>query len=108
MAPVHRDTTSIEAKSPAHTSEVSTSHSPTHNNNNDHHTMTTTTSTPFTEETVTLSRLFGEIERVRISLEIDDYAISQTTLEQVITSFSLSIFFESVDVVVLMLLNRCF
>jgi hypothetical protein len=42
-----------------------------------------TSDTSGDEETVTLSRLFGEIERVRASLEIDDYAISQTTLEQV-------------------------
>lgn len=40
------------------------------------------------EDSVTLSRLFGEVERVRATLEIDDYAISQTTLEQVFLSFA--------------------
>ena len=40
------------------------------------------------DTTVTWAQLFGTIERVKLKFNIEDYSVSQTTLEQVFLNFA--------------------
>jgi ATP-binding cassette subfamily A (ABC1) protein 3 len=41
-----------------------------------------------TDTTVSWAQIFGEIERVKLDFDIEDYTISQTSLEQVFLNFA--------------------